>query len=108
MKFHPGELDKRVTPYSTTKVSDGSGGFTETKVSLAETWAHVRPMSGKERKQFDTLNAEHMYLFVFRYRTDIDETFTITWRGVDYNIRSIDDSGGRSQYLPVFAERGVG
>jgi SPP1 family predicted phage head-tail adaptor len=105
--YHPGEMNERVQIIRETRTSDGAGGQTLSLTTLASVWAHVRPRSGREMERFDRVNASAMYLFVIRYRTDVEESDRIMWKGEFYNIRYIAQGTGRALYLEIDAERGV-
>jgi SPP1 family predicted phage head-tail adaptor len=105
--YHPGEMNERVQIIRETRTSDGAGGQTLSLTTLASVWAHVRPRSGREMERFDRVNASAMYLFVIRYRTDVEESDRILWKGEFYNIRYIAQGTGRALYLEIDAERGV-
>jgi SPP1 family predicted phage head-tail adaptor len=104
--YRSGELDQRVTFRREQQTSDGMGGQSKTWGDVATVWAHVRPMSGREREHADRLNAEANYLIVIRYRTDIDETDVAVWKGRQFNLRFNKDRA-RSRFLEIEAERGV-
>lgn len=105
--YHPGEMNERIQIIRETRASDGAGGQTLTLSTLASVWAHVRPRSGREMERFDRINASAMYLFVIRYRTDVEESDRILWKGEFYNVRYIAQGTGRNLYLEIDAERGV-
>jgi len=105
--YHPGEMNERIQIIRETRTSDGAGGQTLSLTTLASVWAHVRPRSGREMERFDRVNASAMYLFVIRYRTDVEESDRILWKGEYYNIRYIAQGTGRALYLEIDAERGV-
>jgi SPP1 family predicted phage head-tail adaptor len=105
--FAPGEMNERIGIVRETRTPDGAGGQTLTLSTIANLWAHVRPRSGREMERFDRLNASGLYLFVIRYRTDLEESDRIFWRGEFYNIRFISQGSGRNLYLEIDAERGV-
>ena len=107
MRYRPGELTEPIVIQRETLTSDGMGGNTISIATLHSTRAHVRPLSGRESADFDQLTSHSMYLFVIRRRSDIQENDRITWRGTQYNIRSIGDRGPRDLYLELTAERGV-
>lgn len=110
MTYRAGELDQRITFQERVKTSDGMGGysFTWTNIStLSSVWAHARPRNGREREQFDRVNAEASYLFVVRNRSDIKEDYRIVWDGELFNIRYISKPKTRALYLEIEGERGV-
>lgn len=105
--YRPGELSENIIIKRETLTPDDMGGNTLALTNVHTCRAHVRPMSGGERNNWDQLNSANMYLFVIRYRTGILATDRITWRGYTFNIRQIDDKGPRSMYLEIAAEKGV-
>ncbi len=103
----PGQLDQRVTLQSKTRTADNMGGATETWSDVGTFWAMVRPMRGRETLDDQRVEAKGMYRFVMRER-DVNETQRFLWKGEAYNIRAVMREGGRSLYLDIDAERGVG
>lgn len=107
-KYRAGELDQQVDIHYKTKTVDDGGGVSEAWSALAcDVWAKVVPLSGNESLAYSKLNAIALYRFVFRYRSDLDETQKIVWDGDDYNIRFIPSRGSRPLFVEVIAERGV-
>lgn len=107
MAYRTGELDQRVTFQHEVRTDDDMGGYSLSWRDSFTTWAHVHPMSGREREHSDRLNAEARYKFVIRYREDFDERGRIMWNGVPHNIRFIGTRGRRSAHVEIEAERGV-
>lgn len=106
----PGAMDQRITIQRVTgRTDDGMGGFTETVTDLGEAWAHVSAKGGTEQEREDRVNAEATVTFTIRNRRDwaLRANDRITWQGVGYNIRVVEDEGDRAQYLTLLAERGV-
>lgn len=107
MKFRPGELDKRITLLRPVRTPRLGGGYDESQEEIGTVWAHVRPLSGNEREQFDRVNGEAAYLFVIRNRDDITDNTLIQWEGETYNVRFPKGRGGRPLYLEIVGQRGV-
>lgn len=105
--YRPGELDQRITIKRETLSNDDMGGDTISLATVATVWALVKADRGSESEDWDQVNANHTYRFVIRYRSDIRDDDRIEWNGYTFNIRSINDNGGRKMYLELFAERGV-
>lgn len=105
--FRPGELLEKIDILRETLTSDGMGGSDVTTATVYSVRAHVRPMSGNEVTNWDQVSAPHMYLIVIRRLSDITEKDRISWRGNEYNIRSISDNGPRALYIELQAERRV-
>lgn len=76
--------------------------------SVPTVWAQVIPARGNETVNGERVDAEAMFTFVVRNRTDISESDRIVWGGDYYNIRHIERRGTRQLYLYINAERGVG
>lgn len=105
--YRAGELDQRIEIKREALTPDGMGGDDLALNTLVTTWAHVRPLGGSEREDWQQLSAQHAYLFVIRLRTDLQADDRIVWDGDEYNIRAIKGRGGRAMYLEIEAERGV-
>lgn len=105
--YRPEELDQRVEFKSPSFVPDDVGGRVKTFVNNFDCWAKVKARSGQEYNDNDQLEADGKYTFVIRWRDDFDETNQIVWNGQAYNIRFIEQMGGRRLYLVISAERGV-
>jgi len=108
MTYRSGELDQLIDIKRKTRSDDGFGGdSSHPVVVIDDLYAHVRPINGREAKQYDKLNAQFTNLFVIRWRDDIYEDDTIVWESVEYNIKSIPGAGSRKLYLEIYAERGL-
>ena len=110
MTYRVGELDQRITFQERLSVPDGMGGSSFTWQNIAafpESWAHVRPKSGREVTEYDRVNAEVGYLLVVRYRDDISPAYRVLWDGVSFNIKAIKQPSGRKLYLEMDIEKGV-
>jgi SPP1 family predicted phage head-tail adaptor len=107
MTYRTGELDQRVSVMRLQSTPDGYGGTTRDWVSAGEYWAHVRPQSGREVADFDRLQGEARYLFVFRNGIDLKDSDRLDWQGEQFNIRVRKQPKMRSLYVEVEAERGV-
>lgn len=105
-KYSAAMLDQRVTLKRKTRTADGMGGYTTAFATIATVWAHVRPLSGREREQSQRLNAQSNYLIVIRDRSDIDETVVAEWEGANFNLRFAKNKA-RARFLELEAERGV-
>ena len=107
MNYHTGMLDQRVSLQRSTLVDDGAGGATMSAGEYAETWAHVHPMSGREREHAMRADSTANYLVVVRMRDDVKERDSIVWRGRTLNVRFVRNKGPRGGYLEIEAEMGA-
>lgn len=105
--YRIGQLDQRVELQRVTLARAGGGGQDETWATYATVWAHVRPMSGRERQQAMRNDAISDYLVVIRYRAGVLEADRIVWRDRTLNIRFLKYQGPRESFLEIEAELGV-
>ena len=82
-------------------------GFTESWVNVVSVWAKIKNMSGTELVHADQLGATAYSDFTIRYRTGLTEKMKIVYRGVDYQIRHINNLEEADKFLVIKAERGV-
>ena len=102
-----GTLGERISIECSTSSADGYGGQTKTWSELASVWANAKPRGGNERFEADRTNAQGLYTFTVRARSDVDETMRIVWRGSYFDIRNVFREGSRPLYMQIDAERGV-
>ena len=89
-----GKKNRRIKLYSTLKVSDGIGGYTETPTLLKTTWASVIPLSQREILLYGLEVGVRAYKIGIRFdiNYDIDQNnyFVYTDRfGNDKTLRVI-------------------
>lgn len=107
INYRVGELDQRITIKREQLASDSMGGSEVALVDVGDMWCHVRFKSGRETQDADRLAAETRYIFVIRWRGDLLANDRIVWSGSSYNIRAINQMGGRKLYLELEADGGV-
>jgi SPP1 family predicted phage head-tail adaptor len=92
-----------------TKVSDGSGGYTETwaAISGAPTRAIVKAVSGSERFASDRIEATTRYRIVVRYFDGLLESDRVEIRSRVYNIRFINNVEFADRWLEIDLDGGV-
>jgi SPP1 family predicted phage head-tail adaptor len=66
-----GALRERLTLQSPSRTSDGGGGAAVTWDTVAELWAHVRPISGDERLRHDGVAGRITHEVWIRHRSDV-------------------------------------
>jgi head-tail adaptor len=82
------------------------GTLSSTRTLVAEAYARVRPLSGRERNQSDQTEDSAMYRFYIHRRSDLSGANILVWNGVDYNVKFIADMP-KEPYIYIDAERGV-
>lgn len=105
--LYPGMLNKRIIIQRKTLTPDSLGGFTEVWSQIANPWAHIKPMSGRELIHADKIDATAVSRFIIRYNPNLLESDRVLYRGTYYNIRSLINVDEKDEYTEVTAERGV-
>jgi SPP1 family predicted phage head-tail adaptor len=70
-EFLPSELRHRLTLEQIERVSDESGGFTETWTTVATPWCDLRPLDGVETVEADRLAGRVSHEISLRYRPGV-------------------------------------
>ena len=96
----PGKLDRRVTLQSASVSTDGFGQSVRTYSTLASVWAKVDYKSVKEGEDSEKLTSVNRVRFTIRYRSDVDATTKISWKGKTYEVEGVSLEG-RERYLIV-------
>jgi SPP1 family predicted phage head-tail adaptor len=66
-----GAMRERFTLEQATRTADGGGGATIAWDTVAELWAHIRPISGDERLRHDQLAGRLTHGVWIRYRAGV-------------------------------------
>ena len=100
-------LNRKIEFQQLVKTPTATGGFTQSWVSVATLWAKIKNTSGSELLHADQLGATSFSDFTIRYRANINELMKIVYRGIDYQIRHINNIEEADLWLIVKAEKGV-
>lgn len=111
----PGQLRHRVTLQRKQPAGDGQGGQDVGWTDLAEVWAAVRPLSGRDRLQAAQVQSTVTHRVTIRWRAAPDNPQApfvfagdrLIYKGVPYNIRAVVDLEERRRFLELDAESGV-
>ena len=101
-------LHEKIRIERQTQTQAADGRLTTVRQLVAEEFAQVKPLRGRERSQSNQLEAVANYQFNIRYRDGLRESDVIVWNGIIFNIRFIADAGPSRRFLALEAERGVG
>lgn len=95
--LNAGELDQRITVQTPASTVDALGQRTETWTDVATLWAQAQPLRGREFFAAGQVQSEAAVRFRIRYRTGIDGTMRVLWRGVPHAIvaEPMDVDGGK-------------
>ena len=103
----PSSLNRKVEIQSLTVTPTDTGGFTQSWSLLATSWAKIKNASGTELIHADQLGAVAFSDFTIRYRSDLNESMRILYRGTYFQIRHINNIEEADKFLIIKAERGV-
>jgi SPP1 family predicted phage head-tail adaptor len=101
-----GQLTERVTLRRKVQTQDEYGTLVETDGTLAIVWAHVKPLSGRERDRGQQTEGTANYVITIRYRAGLATSDYVVWRDQQMNLRFIRDDGPRSLWLRLECELG--
>lgn len=85
-----------------------TGEMVTTWVTIAQPWAEIVPMSGREFVAAGAEQSEVRGRIVIRYREDVDASMRVVYRGRYYNILAVlpDAESGR-EHLTLMTGEGV-
>lgn len=98
-----GKLDRRIRLETKTATLDSYGQESVTWGLLAEVWAEVLPMSGRELIASMQVTPEAMTKFRIRWITGFNETGRIVYRNEIYEVTHIAEIG-RQEGLEIVAK----
>lgn len=108
-----GDLTQRILIEQRVKTDNSRGEVTYSWIPFSGTsngkvYAQVNTLRGREFFAAAQTQSEITTRFRIRYRTGIDETMRITWKGVLYDIKAppIEVNGGR-EWIDLMAKAGV-
>lgn len=101
------DLKHRVRLEQPVRVGDGGGGDEVTWTGVAEFWAAVVPVSGRERLEFDALSAETLHTIYCRYREDVRLSHRLVLGLRVFEIRSVLNMDDDKRFLKLSCEEVV-
>ena len=103
----PGMLSRKISIQEKQGTTTPTGGQTVAWVQVANPYAYMKPLNGRERVYADRLNATGDTIATIRYRDDLDESMKVVYREKEYQIRSIINLEEADVWLQLVLERGV-
>ena len=99
-----GDLNKRITIQSKTRVSDSMGGFTETYSDHATVFAAIWPVSAKEMVQANSTTMEVTHKIRIRYRGVLRSSWRIKFGNRYFAIVGMVNPGERNEWLDLLCK----
>lgn len=111
MKVCARDLRHKVRLLRKSRHRDELGGYgPETYTQIAEPYAKIENISGREALQAEVLQGLVVKRFTMRYRNDLvppnGQDLTIEFEGRRFNIKSVSDWEERKRFHVVIAEEG--
>ena len=105
----PGRLRQRVLIEQPIETPDASGGFITSWHEVATVWAEIRSVrvGRSELAVAGKLQSENWFEMTMRYRNDITTKMRVTYNGISYAIRVVDDVNSNGVTLELLLEQGV-
>lgn len=103
-----GRLRHRVTLQKLEVTTDAIGQQIENWIDVANVWASVEPLSGKEYFRVQQINSEIRVKIIIRYLTGVTSHMRIKALKHTYNILSVINFEERNQYLELMCSNKVG
>jgi len=98
-----GRLNRRIRIESKSVVRDAYGGETITWTLVAEVWAAVLPIRGREYVAIRQAGAELTTRFLIRYRSGVTPAMRIVYDGANYDIVDVINPQDGNEHLEIMA-----
>ena len=106
MALAAGRLRHRITIRRQTRTAKPKGGFETVWNDVADIWAEVIGLNGREAVIGQALQGISTFRVTIRWRTDLSDADQLRHGALDLNIRSITDPDGRREQLQIIADTG--
>ena len=103
MKLKAGDLRHRILIRRLVEVPDGKGAYTSSWETVAEPWAEIKGLTGRESVMDHVLQSISVYRVRIRWRSNIKTADQIRHGPLSLNITSVDDPDGKSEQLVMIA-----
>jgi len=103
-EFLPSDLRHRLTLEQIERASDESGGFTETRATVATLWCDLRPLEGVETVEADRLAGRVSHEISLRYRPGVVPAMRLRKGTRVFHIVSVINVDERNRWLKCLCE----
>lgn len=101
-----GALRARVTIQRENPVATGGGGYVPGWSNVADVWAQLEPVSGREILQGARLEGRVTHRAVMRYRADVTAGMRLVFGARLFRIQAALDLGARNRFTQLLIEEG--
>ena len=99
--MNPGKLNKKIQIMERGRIPDGGGGYEDALVLIKNTWANVRPASGREKWEAQQAQSEISHKVTIRYTDLIDHSHIIVFNGREFDIQYIINVNEANRFLEI-------
>mgnify|MGYP002784852241 CR=1 FL=1 len=100
-------LRHRLTLQEPVHTPDSGGGYVSSWNDVAQLWAEILPVSGRERLFAGKVQAQVTHRILVRYRSDISTSHRLAFESRVFNIRSVMNERECNETLEILVEEGV-
>jgi SPP1 family predicted phage head-tail adaptor len=100
-------LRQRVTLQEETQTSDGAGGYVRGWQDIADLWAEIISLNGKEKLFAGQLQSQVSHKILLRYRNDVRAGQRLLLENRAFNIRYLFNVDEQNETIELLAEEGV-
>ena len=102
-----GKLNRRVTIEAPGTAQDSVGQLVQTWSTVAEVWAAIRPLAGRELMLAKSVEAEITHTVTIRYRSGITTGHRLLFGARVFNITAVIDRAEAGRYLELSCTEGL-
>ncbi len=101
MTLRAGLLDRRIRLERRVEETDASGQAVVRWLPLAEVWARVEPLGGREGFGQQQWVASGEVRFTIRWRDDVTPLHRVVYAGREFDVASVAEDGSREAILVI-------
>lgn len=101
-------LTRRIAIEEPADIPDGGGGFIRSWQHVADVWAEITPVRGREEFSAQQSIAVVNYRITLRYVAGITTAMRVAYAGRYFDIRAVMNEGEKNISLQLLAEEEVG
>lgn len=102
-----GDLRRQMVLQSRTPTLTENGQEAYTWTTVANVWASIRPLGGRELEMARAVQSESTHIIEIRYRENINAKMRLTYGGKIYNITGTTDVDMRHRTLELTCIEGL-
>lgn len=100
-------IRQRLTLQQEIRTGDSAGGYVRSWQNVADIWAEITPLTGKEKLFSERLQGSITHRILIRFRSDITTENRLFFENRVFNIRSVSNVKELGDTMEILAEEGV-